>query len=123
MSIAGSTAAPPGIAGTGSKPSSIAVDPEISRILGISVPVSVALAQRELSIESILAIAPGTILEFDVPSSSELTLYVGNQPVGRGEAVKVGENFGLRLTRIGTVRDRIDAMSSNDPQSADLPTE
>ena len=92
---------------------------EISRILGSSVPVSVALAQRELSIESILAIMPGTILEFDVPSSSELTLYVGNQPIGRGEAVKVGENFGLRLTRIGTVRDRIDALSPHNDAAAD----
>lgn len=111
MSAANSTIPCPMPAASARRPENPAFNVEVSRILGISVPVSVALAQREMSIEAILAITPGTILEFDVPSSSELSLYVGNQSIGRGEAVKVGENFGLRLTRIGTVRDRIDAMS------------
>jgi flagellar motor switch protein FliN/FliY len=84
---------------------------ELARILGISVPVSVTLAQRPMTIEAIMAIAVGTILEFDVPADSDLTLYVGNQPIATGKAVKVGENFGIRLSQVGTVRDRIGAMA------------
>ena len=82
---------------------------EIARILGISVPVAVTLAERPMSIESLLAVTVGTILEFDVASDAELTLYAANQPIGKGLAVKVGENFGIRVTKIGTVRERIDA--------------
>jgi len=84
---------------------------EIERILGLSVPVSVVLAEQPMSIESILSVTVGTIVEFDVPFDAELTLFVANHPVGKGHAVKIGENFGLRLTRIDSVGERIDALS------------
>ena len=85
-------------------------EPQIQRILGLSVPVTVVLAERDMPIESVLAITVGTIIEFEVPFDSELTLEVANQPIGQGQAVKTGEHFGLRVVRIGTVRDRINAM-------------
>ena len=84
--------------------------PEMRRILGLSVPVSVVLAQRHMPIEAILEMTAGTIVEFDVPFDSELTLEVANRPIGRGQAVKTGENFGLRIAEIGTVHERIGAM-------------
>ena len=84
--------------------------PSIKRILGLSVPVAVVLAERDMPIESILETTAGTIIEFEVSFDSELTLQVANRPIGSGQAVKVGENFGLRITRIGGVRDRIDAL-------------
>ena len=84
-------------------------DNEIARILGISVPISVTLAERPFSLESLTAITVGTILEFETSADAELTLYAASQPVGKGVAVKVGENFGLQVTRIGTLRERIDA--------------
>jgi len=81
------------------------------RILGLRVPVAVSLAERKMSLHSILEITMGTIIEFDVPFDAELTLCVANRRIGRGKAVKVGENFGLRITRIETIHDRIDAIS------------
>jgi flagellar motor switch protein FliN/FliY len=87
---------------------------EVERILGLEVPVAVTLAERDMSIQSIVQIKVGTILEFDLPFNSDLILQVNNHAIGQGLAVKVGENFGLRLTRIGTVRDRIGAMAAND---------
>ena len=104
-------------AATASAPSP---DAEVARILGISVPVAVTLAQRPMTIGSVLAITVGTILEFEVPADSELTLYVGNQPIGRGSPVKIGENFGIRLNKIGTIRDRIGAMSPHDTPAPSL---
>jgi len=78
------------------------------------VPVSVVLAERLMTIDEIVATQAGTIIEFDVPFDSELTLYVANSEIGHGQAVKIGENFGLRINRIGTVRQRIDAMRGPD---------
>lgn len=82
----------------------------IERILSINVPLAVMLAQQDLPIESILDIKVGTIVEFDVPFDLDLTLEVANQPIAKGQAVKVGENFGLRIAQIGSVKDRIDAL-------------
>lgn len=83
---------------------------DISRILGLLVPVSVMLADRPMPVEQILKLNVGTIVEFDVPFDSELILEVADRPVGRGLAVKVGENFGLRVTQIGNVETRINAL-------------
>jgi len=83
---------------------------DVQRILSLTVPVAVALAEREMALEAILKINVGTILEFDVSSDKELTLHVAGEPIGTGHAVKVGENFGLRVTQIQSVQARIAAM-------------
>ncbi len=84
--------------------------PQIERILGIEVPVAVMLAEQDMPIEAILQIRVGTIIEFDVPFDSDLSLHVANRQIGVGQAVKVGENFGLRVSNIDTLEHRIDAM-------------
>ncbi len=85
-------------------------EPELRRILDLSVPVTVILADRAMPVEDILKLTVGTIIEFEVPFDSELVLQAADRPIGRGQAVKVGENFGLRITHVGPVRDRIDAL-------------
>ena len=88
---------------------------EIERILGLSVPVSVTLADRDMAVESLLAIRVGTIIEFDVLFDSELTLHVADQPIAKGHAVKIGENFGLRVSRVNDIQDRIEALGGGSP--------
>jgi flagellar motor switch protein FliN len=84
---------------------------ELSTILKLSVPVIVQVGQREVSLGDVLALGPGAILELNKPAESELDLLINNKPVGKGHAVKVGENFGLRISSIGTQRQRVEAMA------------
>ena len=101
------TSAPPSPA-----PRGAAGRPEdVSRILNIEVPVIVQLAQRTMPLSKILSLSTGAIIEFDKPVDTELDLMINNKQVGRGQAVKVGENFGLRLTATGSVRARIQALA------------
>lgn len=90
------------------RPSSTAQD--LERVLGVSVPVVAMLAAREMPIESILRITVGTIVEFEAPFDSELTLQVADRTLGYGQAVKVGENFGLKVTRVDSLADRVEAL-------------
>ena len=83
---------------------------EVERILALTVPVAVTLAERDISLETILKITVGTILEFDVSADTVLSLNIGGVPIGTGQAVKVGENFGLRVAQVLSVEDRIAAM-------------
>jgi flagellar motor switch protein FliN/FliY len=85
----------------------------VARILGLSVPVTATLAERDMTIESIMGISVGTIVEFDVPVDAELTLSVANHAIGKGQAVKTGENFGLRITQIDNLEHRIGAMGGS----------
>ena len=79
----------------------------VDHILKIRVPVAVRLAEREMILSEILAMGPGTILEFNRPVDSELDLMVNNAQIGRGVAVKVNERFGLQINHLGNVRERI----------------
>ncbi len=83
---------------------------DIQRILHIEVPVIVQLAQKTVPLSDIVNLSSGAILEFDKLFDSDLDLMINNKCVGRGQAVKVGENFGLRIQQIGTLRERIKAM-------------
>jgi flagellar motor switch protein FliN/FliY len=103
--VGGAVRAAPG-AGVGFTPT----EREIRRILDLSVPVSVVLAERDMTVKSVLAITVGTIIEFDVPFDADLTLQVGNHSIGSGQAVKAGENFGLRIIGIQDVHERIEAL-------------
>ena len=83
---------------------------EVARICRLSVPVLVTLAQRNIPLALTLDWTAGSIIEFDVPADSELRLVIANKPIGLGYAVKVGENFGLRVTYVGDVAERIKAL-------------
>lgn len=85
-------------------------DPQ--RILPLEVPVIVTLAERTMPLSKILALTPGSIIEFDKPSDELLDLMINNRRIGRGQAVKVGENFGLRVTMIGSIGNRVEAMNA-----------
>jgi flagellar motor switch protein FliN/FliY len=96
-------------AGVGAVPPA-ARTPDVSRILGLEVKVAVVLAERLITIESILDMTAGTIIEFEVPFDADLHLKVGNRTIGHGQTVKIGENFGLRLTDVADVPKRVDAL-------------
>ena len=63
-----------------------------------------------MTVKDVLDLVPGSIIELQKDSDSELDLLVNNKQIGFGVAVKVGENFGLRVTYVGDIRERIEAM-------------
>jgi flagellar motor switch protein FliN len=81
--------------------------PDVRRLLAIEVPVIVQLGVRRMTVGEVMRFAVGAIIEFSKSAEEELELLANNQPVGKGHAVKVGENFGIKLTRIGSVKETI----------------
>ena len=80
---------------------------ELRRILQLEVPVIVKLAERKLTLAEVMRLGQGAIIEFSKASDEPLELLVNNKTIGLGEAVKVGENFGLKLTHVGDVKQII----------------
>jgi flagellar motor switch protein FliN len=81
--------------------------PDVQRLLAIEVPVIVQLGTRRMTVGEVMRFAVGAIIEFSKSAEEELELLVSNKPIGKGHAVKVGENFGIKLTRIGSVKEMI----------------
>lgn len=67
-------------------------------LLKISVPVSVELASKKETLQEVIGLAPGSIIKFEKGCEEMLRLLVGENAVAIGEAVKVGEKFGFRVT-------------------------
>ena len=83
---------------------------ELRRILRLEVPVIVKLAERRLMLSEVMRLGTGAIIEFFKSSEEPLELLINNKPIAVGETVKVGENFGLRITQVGDVRAVIRSM-------------
>lgn len=86
-----------------------------ARLLKLRVPIRVRLATRRMPLRDILQIGFGALLEFEKPVTEELELRVNNKCIGTGEAVKIGENFGLKVRFIGDVRTRLASVTSDEP--------
>lgn len=85
-------------------------DPSLERILQVEVPLIVEVGRRQMKLQDILHLIPGSIIELPKQSDEDLLLLVNNKTIGAGEAVKVGESFGLRISYIGDLKDRIHAL-------------
>src|SRR5438105_15903094 len=83
---------------------------ELRRILRMQVPVIVKLAERKLTLSEVMRLGPGAIIEFSKSSDEPLELMINNKTIAAGETVKVGENFGLKITQIGDVRQVITSL-------------
>jgi flagellar motor switch protein FliN/FliY len=80
---------------------------ELRRILHMHVPVIVKLAERKLTLAEVMRLGPGAIIEFIKSNDEPLELLINNKAIGLGDAVKVGENFGLKINQIGDVKEVI----------------
>ncbi|MBI3097108.1 MAG: FliM/FliN family flagellar motor switch protein [Planctomycetes bacterium] len=84
--------------------------PNVDRILNVQVPVIVVLAEKKMEVGDVLNLTPGSVVEFEKPADEYLEVLVNNQRIARGEAVRVGERFGVQIREVGTTIETIRAM-------------
>jgi len=82
-------------------PASAGALPEYTQsLLHVRVPVVVTLAEKKQALGRILELGPGSIIQFEKSCEEMLELEAGGRAIALGEAVKVGDKFGLRITSI-----------------------
>jgi len=88
------------------------VPADVKSIMSLDVPLIVVIGTREMPVKEVMNLAPGAILELPKLANEELEILINNKPIGLGVAVKVGENFGVKITYVGDVKDRIAALGA-----------
>jgi len=83
----------------------------IELIKDIPVNIRAVLGRTRMSIENILKLGPGHIMELDTLEGEPIDVYANDTLIGRGEVVVVGEQFGIRITEISTPNNRIKSIS------------
>ncbi|RLS90794.1 MAG: flagellar motor switch protein FliN [Planctomycetota bacterium] len=85
---------------------------DLTRILRLEVPLIVQIAERKMPLSEVTALTHGSIIELPKQIEEELDVLVNNTHIGTGRAVKVGENFGVRMTTVGAITERVAALGS-----------
>jgi len=74
----------------------------------IPLQVSVEVGRCKILLKDLLKMGEGYVIELDKLAGEPLDLYVNSKLIARGEAVMVGEKFGIRLTDVVSTIDRIE---------------
>ena len=79
-------------------------------ILDVSLTVSVEVGRTKMSIQNLLQLGQGVVVELTKLAGEPLDIFVNERLIARGEAVIVNEKFGVRVTDIISQQDRIGAL-------------
>jgi len=87
--------------------------PNYSRsLLRVEVPVIVTLAAKRQALSRVMELGPGSIIDFEKSCEEMLEMDVSGTHVAMGEAVKVGDKFGLRITSMLLPEERFHALKT-----------
>jgi len=73
----------------------------------VPLQVSVEVGRSKILLRDLLQMGEGYVIELDKLAGEPLDLYVNSRLIAKGEAVLVGDKFGIRLTDVVSTSDRI----------------
>lgn len=79
----------------------------LSLLFDVPLNVTVELGRAKKLIREILELSPGSILELDKLAGEPVDIYVNSKRIAIGEVVVIDENFGVRVTDIINVEQRV----------------
>lgn len=72
----------------------------LSMLMDLSLPVSIELGRTSMTVQEILRLGRGSVIQLERLAGEPIDVYVGNRRFAEGEVVVLGEYFGVRITRI-----------------------
>ncbi len=79
----------------------------LDMLLDVPLEVGVELGRTRMTIQDLLQLGPGSVVELDKVAGEALDILVNGRLVARGEAVVVNDKFGVRITDIVSPQERI----------------
>ena len=80
---------------------------DISMLLDIPVTLSMEIGQTKISISELLKLGKDSVIELQRMAHEPLDVLVNGTLVAHGEAVVVGDRFGIRLTDVISPQERL----------------
>jgi len=66
----------------------------------VEVEVTLEIGRKRMNIDEILRLSTGATIELSKAAGEPIDIYVNGQLLGRGEAVVVGDRYGVRITEL-----------------------
>lgn len=72
----------------------------LSALFDLSMAVSIELGRTTMTVQEILRLGRGSVIELDRLAGEPIDIFVGDRRFAEGEVVVLGEHFGVRITRV-----------------------
>lgn len=72
----------------------------LDTLLDMTLPVAIEFGRTTMSIQEVLDLGPGSVVQLDRMVGEPIDIYVSGRRLAEGEVVVVGEHFGVRITRV-----------------------
>ncbi len=79
-------------------------------LLGVNLRVTVELGRTRMSIEEILKLGPGSVVELDKLAGEPVDVLINDRLIARGEVVVIDDRFGVRITDVVPAAQRVHSM-------------
>lgn len=76
----------------------------------VPLQVSVEVGRCRILLKDLLNMSEGYVIELEKLAGEPLDLYVNSRLIAHGEAVLVGDKFGIRLTDVVSKSDRVEKL-------------
>ena len=76
----------------------------------VPLQISVEVGRCKILLKDLLNMSEGYVIELEKLAGEPLDLYVNNRLIAHGEAVLVGDKFGIRLTDVVSKSDRVEKL-------------
>ena len=83
---------------------------DLEFLFDVPLQVSVEVGRTKILLKDLLQMGEGYVVELDKLAGDPLDLYVNSRLIARGEAVKVGDKFGIKLTEVVSQTDRLEQL-------------
>ena len=76
----------------------------------VPLQVSVEVGRARILLKDLLQMGEGYVVELDKMAGDPLDLFVNGRLIARGEAVRIGDKFGIKLTEVVSQSDRLEKL-------------
>ncbi|MEC8929755.1 MAG: flagellar motor switch protein FliN [Verrucomicrobiota bacterium] len=83
-----------------SAPAAAGAPSNLDFLLDVPVKLSAELGSCKMTMQELLDLDLGTVVQLDKPANANVDVYVNQKLVARGEVVVAEDNFGIRIKEI-----------------------
>lgn len=76
------------------------MEKKITRILDIPLEVTVVIGGCSMTLNDLLKLKAGSIVELDSTSNQDIELLINGKKIAYGKTVYVDQNFGVKITEV-----------------------
>ena len=83
---------------------------KISRVLDIPIEITAILGRTKMSLNEILELGRGSLIELDTLENQEVEILVSGKKVAYGQVVISNQNFGIKITEVLEPEDLVNSL-------------